>query len=199
LTQYYRSPTFSLANAKLHTKVLVTLFLLTVLGGLGIAWLQYTDRAGTTDRGATEWVLGNEDDPAPTEFKEPKSYRELLALTHDHAFSLPLLVFVLLHLVALTPMPAWSKIALYAAGFGSLTGALGAPWLVAYVSPDWAWLLRASGVMLFATIALSVLVCLVDMWLLAPLARLRGAAPRGPADPLNIAQMKDGRPPIGSS
>ncbi len=197
MTRYYRRARFSLAHAKLHTKVLVTLFLLSVLGGLGIAWLQVRARVGTDVRSQREWILGNEDDPAPREFKEPKSDRELLAITHDHAFSVPMLLFVVLHLVALTPLPDPAKIALYTLGFGSCAAALAAPWLIAYHSPAWIGLLRASGIGIFAALALSCAVCLFDLWLLAPYCRLRGRAHPGPADPLDLRHMKGGRPPIG--
>ncbi|GIW71724.1 MAG: hypothetical protein KatS3mg102_1266 [Planctomycetota bacterium] len=192
MSQYYRMPRFSLSAARLHTKLLLTLFLLAVLGGLGVAGLYYAERAGSSARSAAQWLRGNEGDLEAREFLEPKSYRELLALTHDHAFSLPLMVFVLLHLVALTPLPDWSKIALYLCGFGSTAGVLAAPWLVRYAGAEWTWLLVGCGLVLFATMLLSVAVCLFDLWLLGPLVRRCGLGPPAPADPLALGEASRG-------
>jgi hypothetical protein len=157
-------PNFSLASASPSTKVLLTLFLAAVLGGLAVALLQYCDRAGLGARGAIEWVRGNEDDPEPAEIKAPKTYRELLSITHDHAFALPLLLFVLLHLVALTAISEGAKIALYTIAFFSLFATLSAPWLIAYVGPSWAALLRAAGACLAGSIGFSALLSLWEIW-----------------------------------
>jgi hypothetical protein len=184
VTQYYKMPGFSLANANASTKVLLTLFLLVVMGGLGVALLQYFDRAGLGARGAVEWIRGNEEDLRAPEIKAPKSYRELLQITHDHAFALPMLLFVLLHLVALTSIGEAAKIALYLVAFVSLAGSLAGPWLIAYRGPAWQAALRACGAGLTGTIGLAALVCLFETWLARPLRRLRGRPePRAP-DPL---------------
>lgn len=185
MTQYYKMPGFSLANANPATKVLLTLFLLTVLGGLGVALLQYYDRAGFGARGATEWVLGNEDDPAPPELRSPKSYRELLSITHEHAFALPMLLFVLLHLVALTSIREGAKIALYVVAFLSLVGSLAGPWFIAYRGPGWTTLVRGAGAGLAASIGVSALLCLWETWLVLPLRRLLGRSEPRAVDPLS--------------
>ncbi len=184
MTQYYKMPGFSLSNANASTKVLLTAFLLVVLAGLAVALLQYSDRAGLSARGAEEWVRGNEDDPRPAEIKSPKGYRELLSITHEHAFALPMLLFVLLHLVALTSIGEPAKIAVYLLGFGSLVATMGAPWLVAYRGPAWTALLRGGGVALTGTIGLAALLCLFEIWLARPLRRLRRRPDPPAPDPL---------------
>lgn len=184
MTQYYKMPGFSLASANASTKVLLTLFLVATLAGLAVALLQYTDRAGVSAEGAVAWVRGNEADVAAREIAAPKSYRELLSITHEHALALPMLLFILLHLVALTSISERAKVALYAAGFGSLAGALAGPWLVAYAGAGWSALLRASGALLAGTIALSAGLCLFETWLARPLRAWR-RTPEPPApDPL---------------
>lgn len=184
MSQYYRMPGFSLSSSNASTKVLLTAFLLVVLGGLAVALLQYADRAGIGARETAEWVLGNEGDLAAREIKSAKSYRELLSITHEHAFALPMLLFVLLHLVALTSIGEASKIAIYLAGFGSLVATMAGPWLVAYRGPEWTGIVRWGGVALAATIAGSSLICLFELWLARPLRRLRGAPEPPPPDPL---------------
>jgi hypothetical protein len=191
MTQYYKMPGLSLSNANLSTKVLLTLFLLSALAGLAVALLQYHGRAGFTVQGSIEWIRGNEEDRAAREIKPAKTYTELVALTHDHAFALPILLFVLLHLAALTSIGERAKIALYLAGFLSLAGALSAPWLVAYLGPGWNLLLRWSGMALCGVIALSAALGLFEIWLARPLRRLR-RLPEPPApDPLVRAPPRD--------
>jgi len=180
MTQYYKMPGFSLSNANRSTKVLLTLFLLTVLGGLAIALMQYLDRAGFGDVPAREWILGNEGDLQATEIKPPKSYRELLALTHDHVFALPMLLFILLHLVALCTIGERWKIAIYLAGFLSLLGSLSGPWLIAYRGAEWSSLMRWSGTVMASVIGGSALLCLYETWLARPL-RHRRHRPEPPA------------------
>jgi hypothetical protein len=184
MTQYYKMPGFTLANANASTKVLLTLFLLSVLAGLGAALLQYAERAGFSLRGTVEWVRGNEGDIEAASIRPQKSFGELVAITHEHAFALPMLLFVLLHLVALCTIGERAKIALYIAGFLSLWGALGGPWLVAYGGEGWKLLLAASGAALSLVIALASLLCLWETWCARPLRRwLRRPEPAA-ADPL---------------
>lgn len=185
MTQYYKMPGFTLARANLSTRVLVTLFLLTLLGGLGVALLQYHERAGGfTRRAAREWVEGNEGDLEATRIVAEKSFGELVAITHEHAFSLPMLLFVLLHLVALTGIGERWKIALYLLGFLSLVGSLGGPWLISHSGPAWTALLLGSGLVLAAVMGISALLCLFELWLAAPLRRRRRQPEPPPPDPL---------------
>ncbi len=184
MTQYYKMPGFSLSNANASTKVLLTLFLVVVVGGLSVALLQYAERAGFGRKATLEWVRGNDDDPAAREIRTAKSYRELLSITHEHAFALPMLLFVLLHLVALCTIGEKAKIAIYVTGFLSLVGSLAAPWLIAYAGPGFSVLLRVSGVGLTGTIATSALLCLYETWLAGPIRRWRGEPDPKPPDPL---------------
>lgn len=184
MTQYYKMPGFTLANANVSTKVLLSLFLVVVLMGLAVAILQYEDRAQFSSRGAVEWIRGNEGDLAATEIKPEKTYRELLALTHDHAFALPMLLFVLLHIVALTSIGERAKIAIYVAGFLSLVLSLAGPWLVAYAGEGFEALLRAAGFGLTATIGVSGVVSLHEIWFARLRRRRRGAPEPKAPDPM---------------
>jgi len=185
MTQYYRMPGFSLSNANASTKVLLTAFLLAVLGGLAVALLQYLDRAGGgSHENAVAWVRGNEDEVRAREIMAPKSYRELLSIAHQHAFSLPMLLFVLLHLVALCTIGERAKIALYVFAFGALGATMAAPWFVSYLGPEWAPLLRIGGTGLALSIAASALICLFELWLARPLRRLMKRDDLPAPDPL---------------
>ncbi len=174
MTAFYKMPGFTLANASLSTRLLVTLFLLAVAAGLVVSLLQYGERAGLGAGAAEEWLLGNESDPSAREIKVEKSDRELLSITHEHAFALPILLFVLLHLVALCTIPDGAKIALYSVTFGAYACSLGGIWLTARADPAWSLLLRVGGMVMTACIALGCALPLFEMWLARPLRRRRG-------------------------
>ena len=174
MTQYYKMPGLTLANATASTKVLITLFLATVILGLGIALLQYSERAGGfSDRAALEFVKGNEGDPDTFRIMAEKSFAELVATTHEHAFSVPILLFVILHLVGLTSIREGAKIAIYIIGFGSTVATFAAPWLVSYGGAGWTPLLRFGGMTMTAVLAASAILCLFELWLAGPLRRWR--------------------------
>ena len=192
MTAYYKMPGFTLARANLSTKVLVSLFIITVAAGLGVALLQYTSRAGSTGREAVEWVKGNEGDLDATELKIEKSYRELLSITHEHAFALPMLLFVLLHLVALCTVSERFKIGLYVSGFLSLMGSLAGPWLISAWGDGWNVLMRVCGVIMSVTIATASVLCLYEMWLAQPVRRWR-RRPEPPAPEPMFPKRRDGQ------
>lgn len=184
MTQYYKMPGFSLSNANASTKVLLSLFLISVVAGLAVSMLQYLDRAGVGAEAAEQWIKGNEGDFEAERIIPEKSYSELVAITHEHAFSLPMLLFVLLHLVALCTISQRAKIVVYLAGFLSLWGSLGGPWLVAYAGTGWTWVMMASGTTMALVILFSSVLCLWETWLARPFRR-RTSKPEPPApDPL---------------
>jgi hypothetical protein len=159
--------------------------------GLLVAILQYADRAGFSGRGAVEWIGGNEGDLGANEIKPEKTYRELLALTHDHAFALPMLLFVLLHLVALTSIGERAKITVYVSGFLSLVLSLAGPWLIAYAGEGFEVSMRAAGLVLTATIGVSASVCLYELWFARLFRRRSGAAEPTAPDPLFPSRCGD--------
>ncbi len=185
MTRFYKEKGFTLARADTSTKVLVTAFLLFVLAGVVIAALQYSSRSGGFGPGsAREWVGGNEDDLDAGEIRAQKGARELLAFTHDHILSLSMVLFVVLHLVQLTPLAPRGKIALTLIGFGGLAGTLGLPWLLRAGSDGAAPLLIGCGVALLATLSIGALVVIGEMWFFARWRLSRGAPEPPPADPM---------------
>jgi len=186
VTRPFKERGFTLARADHSTRVLVTAFLLCVIIGTGVAIAQYAGRAGGLGpRHAVEWIHGNETDFDATVLRVAKSRAELLAFTHDHVFSLAMLLFVVLHLVQLTPHRSRTKIGLTVLGFGGLLGTLGAPWLIGpgddSLRPP---LLIASGSAVLLSLLLGSLATLHEMWS-APLWRRRRRIPEPPPpDPM---------------
>ena len=185
MTRPFKEKGFTLGRADLSTRVLVTAFLLCVLTGVSIAARQYASRSGGFGpQSAKEWVLGNESDESAEVFRVEKGKRELLAFTHDHIFSLAMVLFVVFHLVQLTPHTQRAKIALILVGFGGLTGTLGVPWWLQRAEEAEggarALLLIASGSALLASLAIGSLMILAEMWVL-PARRRRRGEPEAPA------------------
>jgi hypothetical protein len=165
MTQYFAYQRFKLWRAPLQTRVLLTLFNASVVLATAVGIVMFRVRTGLTPPGARGYYLGNEGVAAPgAEMQFARSFKELLDVTHDHAFSQPFLFFVLCHIFALTRVRDRIKIAVYVASFASIVIDLGAPYLIRFVSPAWAPLqVINSGVM---TLALLILLWVptYEMW-----------------------------------
>lgn len=188
MSRPFKEKGFTLARADLSTRVLVTAFLLCVLAGVWVAVLQYSGRSGGLGvEAGREWVLGNETDEDATVFRVAKGRTELLAFTHDHIFSLSMVLFVVLHLVQLTPLAQRTKIALIIVSFGGLAGTLGFPWLVRSGGEGSVWRVGAmigSGTALLLGLAIGSAVVLLEMWVWPRWRRRRGRAEPPAADPM---------------
>ena len=68
----------------------------------------------------------------------PKSFAELLELTHFHTFMMGVVFLILAHLVIAADLSRWLRMLFIGlAGIGSL-GDIGSYWLIRYVSSAWA-------------------------------------------------------------
>ena len=166
MTQYFAYQRFRLWRAPLHTRVLLSLFNATVVLGAAVGVVMYRVRTGITPAGARAYYLGNEGAAAAPgqEMLFARSLKELLDVTHDHAFSEPFLFFVLCHIFALTRVADRWKIAVYAVSFASIVTDLGAPYLIRFVSPGFGWLQAANSVIMTIALAALLWVPTYEMW-----------------------------------
>ena len=150
---------FTYRGAAVSVKIAVSGFLILAIVGLGVAALQVYVRTGLTPQGALVHYRGNE-----ATMQYPMSFRELVEITHAHAFTIPLLVLVLSAALALSsasePLKRVVTLAL-------LTGAvleLGLPWLVRY-GPGWTvHLFMLAGALLGGGVFIAVGIPLYEMW-----------------------------------
>jgi hypothetical protein len=165
MTQYFAFRNFKLWRAPLHTRVLLTVFDVMIVGATAVGILMWRVRTGLTPAGAQAYYLGNEATAQRgEEMLFARSFKELLDVTHAHAFEQSFLFFILCHIFALTNVSDRWKIAVYIASFGSVVIDLVVPYLIRYVSPAFAPLqIVNSGLM---TVALAALlgVPLYEMW-----------------------------------
>ncbi len=165
MTQYFAYQRFRLWRAPLQTRVLLSLFNFSIVIATAVGILMYRVRTGLTPGGTERYYLGNESSAGPgDEMQFARSFKELLDVTHAHAFSQPFLFFVLCHIFALTRASDRVKIAVYVASFTSILVDLGVPYLIRFVSPAWAPLQVMNSVLMSVTLLILLLVPTYEMW-----------------------------------
>jgi hypothetical protein len=139
------------------TRLAYSLFLLFSLLGYVVMIALALDRSGFSASSAATYYAGGGDAYA-------KTRGELLEVTHFHLFSMPLLLFVQGHLFLMTRWPRPVKLTILYAAFLGCAFDLAAPWLVVYVSTDFAFLKVAGRVLLGPSLLAFALVPLWEMW-----------------------------------
>ena len=166
MTQYFTYQRFRLWRAPLQTRVLLTLFNFMMVLATAIGILMFRVRTRLTISGTQAWYLGNEATAKPgDEMLFARSLKEMLDVTHPHAFSQSFLFFVLCHIFALTGASDRVKIAVYVAAFGTTLVDLGVPYLIRFVSPAWAPLQIANSALMTLTLVILLAVPTYEMWL----------------------------------
>src|SRR5574341_1263167 len=98
----------------ISNKIFFTFFLSIMTIAIGIGFLNYYERTGFSSQKTIRYYRGDEeelDTPVSAEENKskleeglyfPKSYRELLEVTHTHIFSIPLVVFIFYRIIVMT-------------------------------------------------------------------------------------------------
>jgi hypothetical protein len=150
---------FQLRAASLETRIAYTGFL--VLTAFGIATLLALSVGRV---GLSAATIGNYYRGGDSEMSFPRTFWQLMEVTHFHLFSVPTVVLILTHLLYATPTSArlkiWVTVLTYVGAFLEATG----PWAVRYVSALLAYLLLAGWALLAGGSALIVAVTLLSMW-----------------------------------
>lgn len=149
---------FTLRQAPRPLRLIYAGFLLLV--GLGIATeLGFEiERIGLTPARVAAYYRGGEDGAVMT---FPKTFGQLLEVTHAHAFMMAVIFLILAHLFAATSTSNAARGIVLSVTFAGMVGNLAAPWLTRYGAAWCAWIL------LFAWAAQgtgSVLMVAVSAW-----------------------------------
>ena len=142
----------------------------------GISCLNFCERTGFSPTGAVRHYNGNVDsvnEETEYEYHEemlqegfffPKSYREILEITHVHAFMIPLIIFVMSRILSLSDIREGIKITIYSTAFTGTSMNLASTCLIRFKSGFFPLSLLASyivlGLCFIAYISLSIWV----MW-----------------------------------
>jgi len=164
-------------------KGLLTLYIVSVALGVWVATLKYSDRATWSPQAAGRYVRGATADggvPEPDAFGDPLagtaegqattpalSRRQIVDIIHPHLFTVPIILFILGHLLHLTRLPDALKLAINVAAFLSFFTTFLVPLLVADRA-TLGWLLYGAGTLLLVSLAALCLVPLWEMWIGRP-------------------------------
>jgi hypothetical protein len=162
-----------------NTKIMITLFLSTLLTAVAVAELNVYDKVGRFRKGIAV-RYGPENDESLTAGESASSqslpsesamqvarmntFSMLLDITHSHIFEIPLVMFVLAHFLMRTRVPEGFKLFNYVASFGGVVIFLSAPWMVRYVSVKTAPLLYLGAAAMGVTAISMTVVPIWDMW-----------------------------------
>jgi hypothetical protein len=164
----FGSTGYLLGNARLEVRLVYTVFLLLVSLGMGTMAVVQIGQYGLAPSAIAIAVRGGERAGAMV-FE--KTFRELIELTHFHAFSMAVVYLILAHLMIATRAPGWVKRWTIALGFAGLTGDIAGLWLVRYVSAHFAWLELAAWLGEWLAFPAFVICPIWDMWILGPVSR----------------------------
>lgn len=120
----------ALRRLDLGARVLYTAFLVFTCVGLASAGLLHLDGMGSTATEAATYWRGDD-----TGMAYPKSYRQLVELTHFHLFTEPVVLLVIAHLYNLGGDRPRRKIAAMAGTCVLVAAQIALPWGVAYTPP----------------------------------------------------------------
>jgi len=98
-------------------------------------------RIGVTPEAIATYYRGGESGGVMT---FPKTFGQLLEVSHAHAFVMAVVFLILAHLFAATATRSPVKEVVLAVAFAGLLGDLVAPWLTRYVAARWAWVALSS-------------------------------------------------------
>ena len=150
---------FQLRSASLETRVAYTGFLALMLPALATLVALSFGRMGLDPQSIAAHYRG-----AEGEMSFPKTFWQLMEVSHFHLFTIPIVVLILSHLLYATPASPRLRVYLTSITFtGAFLDAVG-PWAVRYLSGAFAYLLLVGWVLLAGGALLIVALTLVAMW-----------------------------------
>jgi hypothetical protein len=149
---------FQLRTASLETRVAYTAFLVLIVLGLATL-IALSVRVGIAPGTIAAYYRGD-----GSELAFPKTFWQLVEVSHSHLFTVPVVVLILAHLLYGTPTSSRFRIRLTLITFaGALLESLG-PWAVRYLAGAFAYVLIAGWLLLAGGAALIVVVSMLSMW-----------------------------------
>lgn len=164
-------PTFPL-----NKKLFITFFLILMGIAFGVSCLNFFERTGFSPRWTRDHYNGNRENVhGETEYDEnehispaglffPKSYREILAITHVHTFMIPLIVFVMSRILSMTDIREGIKVTVYSTAFAGTGMNLSGPYLIRFKSGIFSLSLLASYIVLGLCFITYISLSLWVMW-----------------------------------
>jgi hypothetical protein len=152
---------FRLSQLQRDAKLVYTGFLVFVALGFCTNGLFQLTRIGPTLSRIAMHYRGGELEQS---MAFPKTFAELLELTHFHTFLMGVVFLILAHLVLATAISRWLKLLLIVLACVGSLGDVASYWLIRYVSSAWAVLQLLSWVGMWVGYGGMIVVTLWDMW-----------------------------------
>ena len=178
MPSYMAFPRLRVERLPWPTRLLATFYVISVLAALAVSVWYYALKTELSSRAITEYYQGTPEEsrlPGDDEALEAphsegltlhdrKSDLELAQMLHPHSFSVPLMLFVLLHLFGLAVDSDRLKALVYTLAFLAYAALFASPWLAR--AQGWgACVLAVSGVVLYAVLLAASVMTLYAMWL----------------------------------
>ena len=137
----FAKASFTLRQAPRPLRFIYAGFLFLVAIGIGTELGFQIERIGLTPARVAAYYRGGEDGAVMT---FPKTFGQLLEVTHAHAFMMAVIFLILAHLFAATSASHALRAIVIGLTFAGMVGNLAAPWLTRYGAASGAWLLVSS-------------------------------------------------------
>ena len=157
---------FRLRESSFEIRLVYSLFLLFILGGLATTWAFQFERIGFSYQRIVAYYLGGE---IQGQMFFPKNLNALLEETHFHTFTMSVVFLILSHLFLATSLGRATKLLFILVTFFSHAADMGSTWLIRLQSAGFAYVLLASWVGLWVGYLGMILIPLYEMWLPASL------------------------------
>ena len=165
-----------ISKSTISNKLSITFFLIIMAYAFYVSCANFYERTNFTPRNTVRHYSGNEEksnNDSNYEYDEkllqegfhfPKSYKEIIEITHVHAFTIPLIIFVMSRILSMTLIRDWIKITIYSVAFAGTIMNLSGPWLIRYKSDVFSISLIASYFFLGFCFIFLISLPLYEMW-----------------------------------
>lgn len=152
---------FRIANSPQETKLVYTFFLIIILLGFATIAIYQCHVIGWGLDAIVQHYRGNERD-----MTFPKSFLQLLELSHAHAFIMGILYLTMAHILIATRISTHLIMFLIVVGFIVTLADLVSPWLIRYGGSEYAMVLLAAWIGEWIVYLSYIFIPMVDMWLI---------------------------------
>jgi hypothetical protein len=158
----FASSSFRLRDASFEIRLVYSLFLVFIIGGLATTWVFQFQRIGFSYERIVAYYLGGE---TQGQIFFPKNLNALLEETHFHAFTMSVVFLILSHLFLATSVGRATKLFFILVTFFSHAADMSSTWLIRAQLSSFAYLLMASWVGLWIGYLGMILIPAYEMWL----------------------------------
>jgi hypothetical protein len=157
----FASSGYLLRDSRLEIRFIYTGFLLLVLVGMTTMAAFELRHIGPTPVRIAAYYRGGE---VGGQMTFPKTFRELVEVTHFHSFIMGIVYLVLAHLFVATAVRPAVKQLLIVLAFVGLASDMVAPWLIRYLSSGFAYLQVAAWIAEWVGFGAFVFIPVGEMW-----------------------------------